>query len=121
MADRISYRLPLHERTEVLRIAPAIELRPGISPCKDTQNAYPERHKAHFYNMPGLDGETVLTRFPHALGELVVYPFSSRVHQAELRACFDGIPIAFSVRSAAGFHSGGGKPRVLRNDRSNRC
>jgi hypothetical protein len=47
----------------VLRIAPEIELRPGTSPSKYTQNAYPGQHKVHFYNMPGLDGQTVPRRY----------------------------------------------------------
>lgn len=62
MADRISYRLPLHERTEVLRVALEIELRPGIPAGKDIHYPHAGRHKDPFYNMPGLHGQTVPLR-----------------------------------------------------------
>jgi hypothetical protein len=59
MADRIPYRLPLLDWTGVLSLAVTYELYPCIILGEDTQNAHKGWFKAHFYNMPGVGGQTV--------------------------------------------------------------
>ena len=76
--------------------------------CKQVHPNLPRRrHKAHFYNMLGVEGQTV-----HGLGEPVGYPLCPPIHLPE----FGCIPTVSSERWAAATRSGEGRPQALRND-----
>src|SRR5258708_30729940 len=59
MAFRIWYRFPLQEGRKCLTLSRPFNCKPVIPKADNTHNRLPGRHKAHFYNMLGYEGQTV--------------------------------------------------------------